>query len=88
MTRQLKRGTGAEMQTSHKPPPPPPPYGRRLFIEDYGERGGMEVGNGQWVGCPRKCFFYFRRNTEFLGKHTEFRGIPYVFAYGIPQVTK
>jgi hypothetical protein len=27
------------------------------------------------LGCPRKCFFYFRRNTEFFEKHTEFRGI-------------
>ncbi len=55
------------------------------------------------IWCPWKCFFHFRRNTEFFEKHTEFRGIfivdfsrnsaefrgiPNVFAYGIPQVTK
>jgi hypothetical protein len=28
------------------------------------------------LGCPRKCVFDFRRNTEFFEKHTEFRGIP------------
>jgi hypothetical protein len=28
------------------------------------------------LGCPRKCVFDFRRNTEFFGKHTEFREIP------------
>ncbi len=28
------------------------------------------------VGCPRKWVFDFRRNTEFLEKHTEFREIP------------
>jgi hypothetical protein len=28
------------------------------------------------LGCPRKCVFDFRRNTEFFKKHTEFRGIP------------
>ncbi len=28
------------------------------------------------LGCPRKCVFDFRRNTEFFQKHTEFRGIP------------
>ncbi len=27
------------------------------------------------VGCPRKCVFNFRRNTEFFEKYTEFRGI-------------
>jgi hypothetical protein len=27
------------------------------------------------LGCPRKCAFDFRRNTEFFEKLTEFRGI-------------
>jgi hypothetical protein len=30
------------------------------------------------VGCPRKCFFHFRRNTEFFENtrnSAEFRGI-------------
>jgi hypothetical protein len=64
---------------------------------------GLPMGITYSVGCPRKCFFHFRRNTEFFEKHTEFRGffivdfswnsaefrgIPYVFAYGIPQITK
>ncbi len=40
------------------------------------------------LGCPRKCVFDFRRNTEFFEKHTEFRGIPSVFAYWIPHVSK
>jgi hypothetical protein len=34
------------------------------------------VGTTQQLGCPRKCVFDFRRNTEFVEKHTEFRGIP------------
>ncbi len=38
------------------------------------------------LGCPRKCFFYFRRNTEFLDKHTEFRGIPrYFYSKKFPE---
>jgi hypothetical protein len=51
------------------------------------------------LGCPRKCFFTsggirsFLKNkqnpVEFSGiftvKSAEFRGIPYVFAKGIPD---
>jgi hypothetical protein len=39
MPRELKRGNGCSNAAPH---PPPPPYGWRLFIEDYGEWGGME----------------------------------------------
>jgi hypothetical protein len=53
------------------------------------------------LGCPRKCFFDFRRNTEFFGtmhgipRHfdceisrisVKCRGIPCMFAYGFPYV--
>jgi hypothetical protein len=36
----------------------------------------MKITHGKKLGCPRKCVFDFRRNTEFFEKHTEFRGIP------------
>ncbi len=32
-------------------------------------------GDASYLVSQRKCFFYFRRNTEFFEKHTEFRGI-------------
>ena len=32
--------------------------------------------SGSELGCPRKCVFDFRRNTEFFEKHMEFREIP------------
>ena len=46
-----------------------------------GERHlAVEIGNrtseGVRLGCPRKCVFDIRGNTEFFEKHTEFRGIP------------
>ncbi len=32
-------------------------------------------GGGGGVGCRRKWFFDFRRNTEFVMQYTEFRDI-------------
>jgi hypothetical protein len=36
---------------------------------------GSSLPSMMELGCLRKCFFHFRRNTEFSEKHTEFRGI-------------
>ncbi len=44
------------------------------------------------LGCPRKCVFDFRRNTEFFEKHTEFRKIPrnsaVFFAVKLPGIPR
>jgi hypothetical protein len=44
------------------------------------------------LGCPRKCVFDFRWNTEFFEKHTEFREIPrnsaVFFAVKLPGIPR
>ncbi len=80
----------------HPPPPPYTPHSYTVFknsiiylihlLGKFSVSYTFVVFN-YILGCPQKCFFYFRRNTEFFEKHMEFRGNPCVFAYGIPYVT-
>jgi hypothetical protein len=40
---------------------------------------------GQKVGCPRKWFFDYPRNTEFFERYKKFRGIFFVKFCRIPR---
>jgi hypothetical protein len=69
---------------------------RTLFYHKCKHTGQLPYA---YLGCPRKCFFNSGGTRNFLKTYgipryfyskiyPEFRGIPCVFVYGIPQVTK
>jgi hypothetical protein len=56
--------------------PPIEPHHYTGLLPSAQHPGSLLQAAWMQLGCPRKCFFNFRRNTEFFEKPTEFREIP------------